>query len=454
MKNRFGVDWSGIAGTQFWKSPHFSRRIFFRHICSAVGGYFVLPQRPFETVAHAAAPIARAKNVIFILLSGAPSHSDTFDLKEGAWTPAFLAPASYGGIRFPQGLLPKLAEQLDNIALVRSVRAWAAVHELGQTWVQIARNPTSAIARIAPHIGSVVSLELQSPDSDNSLPAYVSLNPNRQPVNGYLEPKHSPFFISPFGAGLRTASHPAGSATFDRRYALLQELDAEMKESGTFGGGFAEMATFHTAARKLMYNAATEAIFTFDQAQRVAYGNTPFGNACITARNLLRAKLGTRFVQITLGGWDHHVNIYQPNANLQAMSRTLDNGLGALIADLKSEGLLEETLIVAMGEFGRTVGALNASAGRDHFLTQSVLFAGAGIRGKHTIGVTDGEARNIVETGWSQEREIRAEDIAATIYSALGIDWTKEIASPVGRTFEYVPKTDSLDYQPVGELWG
>jgi hypothetical protein len=76
------------------------------------------------------------------------------------------------------------------------------------------------------------------------------------------------------------------------------------------------------------------------------------------------------------------------------------------------------------------------------------------VRGKRAIGATDGEARNILETGWSAEREIRAEDIAATIYAALGIDWTKEIASPIGRPFEYVPKTDRVEYKPIFELWG
>lgn len=454
MKNRFGINWGAISGTQFWKSPHLSRRILFRHIATAVSGYFLLPQQRYETIAHAAAPAARAKNVIFILLSGAPSHSDTFDLKEGAWTPSVFAPASYGDLRFPQGLMPKVAEQLDNVAFLRSVRAWAAVHELGQTWIQIGRNPTSAIARIAPHIGSVVSFELGSINPDDALPAYISLNAGRQPGQGYFEPRHAPFFINPGGAGLGNANHPNGPATFDRRYQLLQELDAETKESGIYGAAFSEMAAFNLSARKLMYNTAIDRVFNFDQNQRNAYGNTAFGNACITARNLLRAKMGTRFIQITFGSWDHHVNIYQPNANLQAMSRTLDNGLGPLIADLKQDGLLDDTLIVAMGEFGRTVGALNATNGRDHFLTQSVLVAGAKVRGRRAIGATDPEARNITEPGWSQEREIRAEDIAATIYAALGIDWTKEIASPVGRTFEFVPKTDRVEYLPVTELWG
>ncbi|HYZ83974.1 MAG TPA: DUF1501 domain-containing protein, partial [Bryobacteraceae bacterium] len=293
MNNRFGIDWSNITGTQFWKAPHFSRRLFFRHIASAVGGYFVLPKGSLESVAHAAtAPLPRVKNVIFVLLSGGPSHSDTFDLKEGGWTPSFAAPESFGDVRFPRGLMPKIADQMDNIVLLRSVRAWAAVHELGQNWVQLGRNPTSAISRIAPHIGSVVSLELASPKPDDALPAYISLNPGRQPGAGYLDPKHAPFFISPGGNGLGNAGHPNGPTVFDRRFGLLQELDAETKESGALGAAVTEMATFNASARKLMYNSAIDRIFNFDQNQRAAYGNTAFGNACIAARNLLRANMG------------------------------------------------------------------------------------------------------------------------------------------------------------------
>src|SRR5688572_22766684 len=134
MKDRFGFDWSQRQGTPFWAKPELGRRMFFRHLASAMGGYFLLPGRPMETVARAApATKNRAKNCVFILLQGAPSHVDTFDLKEGPWLPARFNPTSYGNIRFPQGLMPKLAEQLDSVALLRSVRAWAGVHGLMQT---------------------------------------------------------------------------------------------------------------------------------------------------------------------------------------------------------------------------------------------------------------------------------------------------------------------------------
>jgi hypothetical protein len=453
MKNRFGIDWSNIPGTFFWKQPELSRRLFFRHVASAVGGYFLLPARPMETVAKAAvSPIGKAKNVVFILMAGGPSHVDTFDLKEGSWTPSFMEPTSYGDVRWPRGIMPQLADQLESIALLRSVRSWAAVHEFARTWIQIGRNPISALAKIAPHIGSVVSLELGKA-KEQLLPAFVSLNITSGPGQGYFSPEHSPFYISPGGNGLANSTHRDGPAAFNRRYALLSDMDVETR-AAAFDPAYADMAAFNLSARKLMYNDDVNRIFTYDQNQRNAYGNTAFGNACIAARNMLRSDTGVRFVQITIGSWDHHANIYAPNGPLQTLSRQFDNGLGALIADLKMDGVLDKTLIVAMGEFGRTVATPNAQNGRDHFLQQSVLMAGAGIRGKRVIGATDDEGRNIAEAGWSRNREIRAEDIEATIYSALGIDWTTiRRDDPLGRGYEYVPFADRDLYGPVHELW-
>ena len=456
------------TGTWFWKQPELSRRLFFRHVTTAVGGYFLLPTRPMEMIAKAAvSPIGTAKNVVFVLLAGGPSHTDTFDLKEGAWlnqvvggtkVSDMLKPTSYGDIRFPQGLMPTIAGQMDSVALVRSVRAWALVHELGRTWVQIGRNPFSALGRIAPHIGSVVSLELG--DAKLPLPAFVSLNAGSGPAEGYLPPKNAPFYLTPNGNGLGNTAHPDGEAVFQRRYALLQDLDAEVRSAHALGPKVDESAEFSSSARQLMYNPDVDKIFRFTADEKNRYGGTTsgngtaFGNACLTARNLIRAKFGTRFIQITLGGWDNHSNIYTPNANLQAQSRQLDFGLGNLMTDLKQDGTFNETLIVAMGEFGRTVGTPNNQAGRDHFMQQALLMTGAGIRGMRALGSTDAQGRDVAEPGWSRNRPIRPEDIEATIYSAMGIDWTTvRHDDPLGRGFEYVPFSDQDAYGPINELW-
>ncbi len=463
MKDRFGFDWSGIKGTNFWKQPQFNRRLFFRHMGAAVGGYFLMPSRPMETVARAASsPMGTAKNCVFILLAGGPSHTDTFDLKEGPWlntvtngTKAadILKPTSYGDVRFPQGLMPKIAGHMDSAVLLRSVKSWAAVHDLARTWIQIGRNPVNGLSKIAPHIGSVISLELGG-SQKGVLPAFVSLNVGGGPAQGYLNPEHAPFYVSPNGGGLPNATHRDGQATFDRRFSLLSELDSEDR-TGSSQPAYQEMAQFSLGAKKLMYNTDVNNAFTFDADTRTRYGNTGFGNACVTARNLIRSKLGTRFIQITLGGWDNHAGIYTPNATLTAATRQLDNGLGSLMTDLKADGTFDETLIVVLGEFGRTVGNPNSQGGRDHFLQSCAMIAGAKVKGGRAIGQTDGEGRNVTESGWSRDREIRAEDLEATIYSAMGIDWTTvRRDDPLGRGFEYVPYSTQDLYGPVNELWG
>ncbi len=457
-KDRFGFNWDKVKGTWFWKAPHVSRRMFFRHAASAVGGYYLMPARPMETVAKAAvSPIGRAKNCIFIMMNGGPSHIDTFDLKEGAWLPNTFEPTTYNGVRWPRGLFPRLAEQLDSVAVVRSIKPWAAVHELARNWLQIGRNPVSSVARIAPHIGSIISLEYAERSTDKTLPAFFNLNAGEGIGSGYFPPVHAPFYFSPNGNPPPGTTHPDNQATFNRRSELLADLDGEFRASGRLGAKGAEMASFNESARQLMYRTEIDSLFRYSTDDRLRYGNSGFGNSCLVARNLLASNRGTRFVQINVGSWDNHANIYTGAlnpGNANSLGRLFDTALGSLLADMKASGLLDETLVVAMGEFGRTIGTPNATVGRDHFLQQAALFAGAGIQGGRALGSTDANGRDTTDPGWKRERSVRAEDIAATIYSALGIDWTTiRRDDPTQRGFEYIP--NSLDdlYGPIHDLW-
>ncbi|MBL8178909.1 MAG: DUF1501 domain-containing protein [Bryobacterales bacterium] len=456
MKNRFGFDWTRIAGAPFWRRPELGRRMFFRNIAAAVGGYFLLPSRPMEGVAKAAPSLKNtAKQVIFIVMNGGPSQIDTFDFKDGAWVPSNFNPTTYGSVRWPQGAMPRLAENMGDIALVRSIKAWALVHNLARNWIQIGRNPTLSSSRIAPHIGSVVSMEFAKQNAGRAFPAFVNLNATSGPGSGYFPPEHSPFYVSPGGGGMNNTTHRDGQPRFQKRVELLDQMTAELRESREYGPDVDEVFAFQTAARKLMYNDDVNRIFTFDQGERNRFGNTGFGNACIAARNLLRAQAGVRFIQINQGDWDHHENIYLNNGGHVAKMREFDNALGTLIGDLRNDGLLQETLIVAMGEFGRVPGNINAGRGRDHHVQQAALFAGAGISGGKAIGATDNSGGVTTESGWSRNREIRAEDVEATVYSALGIDYTTvRKDDPIGRGFEYVPFSDRDLYGPIHELWG
>ena len=441
----------------FWRRPALDRRVFFRHLGAAVAGSFFLPGRSLETIARADAPVkGTARYVVFVNMAGAPSHVDTFDLKEGPWTLPEMEPTSYGGIRWPRGLLPRLAEHLDSIALIRSARTHAVVHGLMQTWIQIGRNPLSGLSKIAPHIGSVVARELGDPKS--VLPPFISLNSGGGPNRGYLDPWTEPFYVSPAGRGLPNSTSPIGAAGFDRRYGLLLELDAEMRALEPIGPVVGEYEQFNLAARALMYNDDVTRVFTFSTEEQTRYGNTAFGRACLAARNLIRSGLGARFIQINVGGWDNHSGIYTGAlnpSNANSLARTFDLAMGELLRDLKGDGALDRTLVVCMGEFGRTVGPLNSQNGRDHFPQHSVLLAGGGVKGGTVIGKTNETGAFTVDPGWSKKRDIRPEDIEATIYSALGIDYTKVYYDdPLGRGFALVPTNQEEEYGPVHELWG
>jgi uncharacterized protein (DUF1501 family) len=128
--------------------------------------------------------------------------------------------------------------------------------------------------------------------------------------------------------------------------------------------------------------------------------------------------------------------------------------MSTLLTDLDAAGMLKETLVVMVGEFGRTVGAVSGSGGRDHYVQHFAAFAGAGVKGGKIIGSTDATGAQVSQFGWKYDRYVRPEDVLATVYSAMGIDWTKQLETPFGRTFEYVPDASDGIYGPIDELWG
>jgi len=443
----------------------FSRRQFLKVSGTGiVASYFlpVLNARLLQSATAVNPTLHRtAKNCILIFLSGAPSHIDTWDLKEGAWTPLDFAPTSFGQMRFPQGLMPKTADQLQKMTIVRSGLSWAAVHQLAQAWAQIARNPGGATGSIAPHIGAVVALESQaSRQTGEILPGFVSLN-QVMASSGYLPARYAPFAVTPSANGLAALTHPDGAPRLGDRWNLLQLIDPD-RQTGQLGRNATDMGTFYDEAKTLVDSPDVNRLFGWSADESTRYGGTNFGNSLIIARNLVGARRGTRFVQVTFGGWDHHSNIYNKNANsLYTQMKTFDPAYANLLYDLSvtpgseaGKTLLDETLVVVLGEFGRTVGALNAQGGRDHFLRMSVVFAGGGVRGGTTIGTTDDAGKDAKEFGWAANRDVRPEDVSSTIYSALGIDYTTvRHDDPLNRGFEYVPFAKDGTYGPINELF-
>jgi Protein of unknown function (DUF1501) len=447
----------------------FSRRRFLQvGATGLVASYFADVMSPRLLYGAQTAPNVAlknsAKNCILVFLSGAPSHVDTWDLKEGSWTPSQFAPTTFGGgnIRFPQGLMPKTAAQIDKMAFVRSGLAWAAVHNLAQAWTQIARNPGGATGAIAPHIGAVVAIESQiSRKISDVLPGFVALNSGAIPGSGYLPAKYAPFGVVPTSTGLATLTHPDGATRFSSRWNLLHSIDAA-RTSGELGKASLDMNDFYDQSKALMDAPDVNKLFSFTDAEHTQYGATTFGDSMVVARNLVGAQRGTRFVQVTMGGWDHHDNIYDlNNDSLFTQSAIFDPAFGSLLSDLaatpgstQGKTLLDETLVVVVGEFGRTTGVLNSQQGRDHFLRMSIVFAGGGVRGGRAIGSTDSAGDKVVDYGWSANRDVRPEDVTCSIYSALGIDYTTvRHDDPLNRGFEYVPQAKDGVYKPVDELF-
>jgi hypothetical protein len=448
----------------FW-SDGFTRRRFLRIAGTGVVASFfadVLNPSLLFGATSVAPPLQRtARNCVFIFLSGGPSQVDMWDLKEGVWTPADFAPTSYGDVRWPQGLLPKIAAHLDKLAIIRSGLAWAAVHPLAQKWAQISRNPTGATGGISPHIGAVVSMEMQARrTAGDVLPGFIALNGTNAGA-GYFPAQHAPFRVQASQTGLAALNHPDGAARLADRWRLLHLIDPE-RSTSTLGKDSADMGDFYEQAKVLVDTPGINDLFRFTAEDRTRYGGSNLGDSLIIARNLVAANRGARFIQVTHGGWDHHSDIYETQGNsIYTQGRALDNALGPLLDDLSTrpgfepgKTLLDETMVVLLGEFGRTVGALTANSGRDHYLRMSAVLAGGGVRGGRVIGQTNAAGNAVTEYGWSAGRDVRPEDITATIYSALGIDYTTvRPDDPLGRGFEYVPFAREGQYKPIAELF-
>jgi len=427
---------------------------------SGLGALASLQQRGYADVSSAnVTPRGTARAVIMVNLQGAPSHIDTFDVKDAAWNPAdiSLQPGA-GKIVLSRALFPGLLRLSSDLLLLRSVQSWEAVHERGQFYLQTTHPANPAFLAESPNMGSVVGLER---GGLGPLPPFLSLNGSPDQGAKFLGGKVEPMSAPSNAGGLNTLQHnffgAQSQARFESQYKLLIDMDGGLRTNPP-DPVMGNHADFYDAAKGLMYQQQIIQTFQFNDADNQRYGNSAFGRACIVARNAVQAKAGTVFININHGGWDMHFNMfdraYRPN--MYQNCAELDTGVYNLAIDLAASGYLRETLIVMMGEFGRSPGELNPRGGRDHNKdAMAVAMLGGGVAGGRVIGSTDPEGARVAEYGWSGNRTIRMEDIAATMYSALGIDWTKSITdTPSGRKFEYVPFGQEGRYFPIDEVFG
>jgi hypothetical protein len=373
-------------------------------------------------------------------MAGGPSQTDTFDLKPGHENGGPFHPidTAVPGIRVSEHL-PKVAAQMKHLAVVRSMSTREGDHGRATLHLRTGNLPQGSIE--FPTFGSLVSKERERADED--LPSYVSITPRGLGAAalsaGFLGPRHAPLVVgqgagdSERGLRVENLDLPRGvqRPQADERLALMSDLEAEFLRSRP-GTGTASHRSAYDRAVRLMRESAARAFDLGEEkdALRDGYGRNAFGQGCLLARRLVER--GVPFVEVTLGGWDTHANNF---ALVQSLCGTLDAAWGTLLTDLKERGLLDTTLVVWMGEFGRTP-VINPRQGRDHYPNAwSVVLGGGGIRGGSVVGKTGADGLRV------EDRPVSVPDLLATVCLALGIDPDKQNLSNVGRPIRIVDKS-------------
>jgi hypothetical protein len=450
--------------------PRLTRRQFFQVGTVGVWGFYLQPfLKPLNVYASAKVSTRNtAEYCLFLNLSGGCSHVDSFDIKEGSWTPQdFDVRTIKPGIRMPYGLFPKLSGMLNELVLVRSMRSWENEHIRAQYYLQVAHQTSPARNKEMPSLGSVIAYEYENRRrATDFLPPFVAANftsgPFRVIGEGCLDAKCSPLTLEISDRGFDFVVPEDEKARFQRRWDLLQKFDTpQPAQSVAADRYYREFDAYYQGAYAMMKAPELAKILKVTEEEHRRYGGSRLGDACVLARNLLRAEKGTRFVALAseAGSWDMHRKIYDKEA-MYKQSHELDNALGTLLKDLSQtttqdgRSMLEKTFVCCLGEFGRTPGPLTVNAGRDHYKeAYTGVFAGGGIKGGKMIGATNEQGTEITDPGWHQKRPVYIEDVAVTIYSALGIDWTKKLTTtPSGRFFEYVEDISGTDFISPAEI--
>jgi hypothetical protein len=385
----------------------------------------------------------RGMACVLLFMNGGPSQFETFDPKPGTETggPTKAIPTAAGGIQIAEGW-KNVAGVMKDVALIRSMTNKEGAHPRAQYQLHTGYLPSGNVKY--PSLGSVVANELGKDRGD--LPAFVSiggggpLSTASSIGSGFLGMSVAPFLVANPLRMPGNVTPPGGVSEerFGRRLGVLEELEEEFATAG--GGARVEdhKALYQGAARLVR----TPKLKAFDVTQekdavRERYGKTPFGQGCLLARRLVEE--GVTFVEVESGGWDTHQDNFERTARLRDV---VDPAFAALVADLKERGLLERTLVLWMGEFGRTP-RVNPRTGRDHFPRAfSVALAGCGVRGGQVIGKTNAAGTDVAD------RPVTVPDLFCSFYHALKINPRKENLSSVGRPVKLVDGG-----KPVRELF-
>jgi hypothetical protein len=405
-----------------------SRRTFLRWgAASALGASLpaALARRAAAAAAGASKPAPSARSCILLYMAGGPSHIDTFDPKPGRPTGGtFKAiPTSVEGARVSEHL-PRLAERMKHLALIRSLTSKEGNHDRARHLMHTSYAPAGGADH--PAFGSLVA-EARGPGA-GGLPGYVSIGGPGED-SGFLSSALSPFPVKNPLKPVRylTPARGIDPQRFADRLALLRKL--EDRFAAGRGGAFAR-GRRDVGEQAIALMGSSVQAFQLDAepaAVREKYGPTPFGAGCLMARRLIEA--GVPFTEVTLNGWDTHEDNFE---RVKTLSTNLDQGMSALLDDLQQRGLLAQTLVIWMGDFGRTP-RINEKGGRDHHPgASSLLLAGGGVKGGQVIGSTDDDGAQV------RDRPVTVPDLYRTVAHLLGIDCDKSRTSPAGRPIKSV----------------
>ncbi|MCE9603882.1 MAG: DUF1501 domain-containing protein [Planctomycetia bacterium] len=383
-----------------------------------------------------AAPAGGKKlSAIFVWLGGGPSHHDTFDPKPDATAEirGMFRPiaTSVPGIRVAESL-PRLAPRMEQLAVIRSVTHADAAHEPGVALMQTGYH--SRPGTNFPSMGAIVGYERRSRSQENGLPAHIAV-PNGDLGAGHLGSSYNPFRVGGNPSApdfqVQDLGNPGGLsvAQLHQRHELLRRVNNDfrvLKNSDVQQS----VDRFGEQAFKLMVTPEARTAFDLTResaATRDRYGRTQVGQSMLMARRLIEANVP--FVTVNDDEWDHHSNIFP---RLKEKLPPVDQGLAALVGDLADRGLLDHTLVVMMGEFGRTP-KINTMGGRDHWSRAfSVVLTGAGVRGGQVIGASDADG------AFPADRPVTPADLAHSIYKLLGLDPDRELPTTSGRPVQIV----------------
>jgi hypothetical protein len=419
---------------------------------SLVAGGFVGSLQARAVASDALQKNREADACILIWMDGGPTHYETFDPKplapveiRGEFEPI---QTRVSGVHFSRHM-KEMAAIADKLAVVRSIRHNQGNHGAGNHYMMTGAPPRipvgcGAFVSFHPSLGSVVAKELGAP---NGMPPYFSMpSMSRSGGPNFLGAKYAPFVVADDpnrrGFRVRDVALPSGldDGQFAARRDIRQAID-KMRRIRDQSAGDPAMAfdEFYQQGFEIISSEKAQTAFDIEKEPgeiRNNYGRNPFGQRALLARRLVEA--GVPFVTLYNGGWDHHADLFSA---LDSRLPSFEATIAALIRDLDQKGMLDRTLVIALGEFGRTP-KINSRGGRDHWSNaMSVAFAGGGVAGGQVIGATDRQGYSAVE------RVLSPESFVSTIYQKLGIDPAKLLRTPEGRPVHLVSNAD-----PIKEL--